>query len=167
VNADDLTPEKIERYRAMLKVHVRRILIGRRCRSRFDTSDVVHDAFIKALQKLDTFRGTTEAELEAWLKRITGNVLIDLLKKNRRLPPRPRDEVDGDDMDKEEVLILYTAIDRLPDAEQDAIVACYLLGLSVAETAARLERTQKGVAGLLYRGKLRLREILGQTGGLR
>jgi RNA polymerase sigma-70 factor (ECF subfamily) len=186
MDAHDWSPETINRYRALMKVHVRKIGIGRRFRKRFDTSDVVHDAFVKALEKLDTFRGKSEAELVAWLRKITGNALLDILEHEGNTGNDPnREETIRQDSEsivrviqdlnaqcpstpvisKEDKFILYSAIDRLPEAEQDVIISHYLLSLPVLETADRLGRTPKSVAMLLYRGRLRLGDVLGRTGG--
>jgi DNA-directed RNA polymerase specialized sigma24 family protein len=56
------------------------------------------------------------------------------------------------------------AIDQLIDTERDAITCHYLLGLTLAETAVRLGRTEKNVAMLVFRGKRRLKDILSRTG---
>jgi RNA polymerase sigma-70 factor (ECF subfamily) len=61
---------------------------------------------------------------------------------------------------REELLRLAAALDRLPESERDAIIAHYILELPLAQVSARLERTERAVAGLLFRGKRRLRELL-------
>jgi len=52
------------------------------------------------------------------------------------------------------------AIDQLPEDQHDAVVLRDLMGLPVAEVAARMGRTPKAAAGLLLRGRARLRELL-------
>lgn len=51
--------------------------------------EIVNDSFVKAFNKLPTFRGDGEnrkAMLEAWLVRITINTAIDRLRSQRTLP---------------------------------------------------------------------------------
>jgi RNA polymerase sigma-70 factor (ECF subfamily) len=38
--------------------------------SRMDTSDLVQEGMLQVFQQLDSFRGTTEQEFDAWVKRI-------------------------------------------------------------------------------------------------
>lgn len=63
---------------------------------------------------------------------------------------------------KEELLRLADGLDRLPECERDALIAHYVLGLPLSEVADRLGRSAKGAAGLLFRGKLRLRTLMGR-----
>src|SRR5262249_42032159 len=55
-------------------------------------------------------------------------------------------------------LRLTTAIDRLPEDQRDVVILHYLMEKPVAEIAELLQRTEKAVAGLIYRGLRRLRE---------
>ena len=50
-------------------------------------SDVTQDTFIKAYQKLDTFRG---GNFKAWLTRIASNLCYDELRRQKRRPRRRR-----------------------------------------------------------------------------
>ena len=178
----------LDRYRPLLVLHVRQLRLGRLYQARFDTSDVVQESLVRAVKAFDQVRGRTEAELVRWLRAIVGNVLVDLVREHGAARRDPRLErtaaLAGEDADtplaayltasepgpstlvgrQEELLRLAAAVEQLPEAERDAIVAHYLLGLPLAEAAQRLGRTEKGVAGLLFRGKRRLRELLGGEG---
>ena len=178
----------LDRYRPLLALHVRQLRLGRLYQARFDASDVVQESLVRAVKALHQVRGRTEAEVVRWLRAIVGNVLVDLVREHaaaRRDPRLERTAAQaGEDPEtplaaylsasepgpstlagrQEELLRLATAVEQLPEAERDAVVAHYLLGLPLAEAAARLGRTEKGVAGLLFRGKRRLRELLGGEG---
>ena len=181
-----MTPDhrSLDRYRPLLLLHVRQLRLGRLHRAKFDSSDVVHETFVKALRGLDGFRGQTEAELVAWLRAILRNVLVDCV----RGAAVGGVELSIDDADgagtpigayltaatpgpstlasrKEDILRVAAAVGRLPDDEQDAVAARHILGFPLAEVAARLGRTEKGVSMLLYRAKLRLKELLGDAEG--
>ncbi len=67
-------------------------------------------------------------------------------------------------LQKEEQLVRLTgALDTLEEGQRQAVIARHLLGLKVADIAAQLGRTEKAVAGLLPRGRKRLRELLGES----
>jgi RNA polymerase sigma-70 factor (ECF subfamily) len=171
MNAPDWT---FARYRPLLHLYVRQIQLGKCLRRVFDSSDVVQETFFRALQGLDKFRGKTEGELVAWLRVITRNHLIDLmghiqpeLESNTPVDAFANSMIPGPStmvVSGENVLLLAAAIDRLPDTQRDAIICHYLLELPIAEAAARLKKNEKSVAMLVFRGKQRLKEILGRTG---
>jgi RNA polymerase sigma-70 factor (ECF subfamily) len=182
-----MTPaaRSLDRYRPLLHLHVRQLRLGRLHRARFDSSDVVQETFVKAVRGLDGFRGQTEAELVAWLRRILRNVLNDFV----RATPGPGKEVsihavdDGETpigayitattpgpstraRQKEDILRVAAAVDQLPGDEQDAVVARHILGLSVPEVAVRLGRNTKGAAMLIYRATCRLKKLLAEEEGV-
>ena len=61
---------------------------------------------------------------------------------------------------REQLLRLAAAIDRLPGDQRDVVVRRDLGGEPVTRIAEQLGRTEKAVAGLLLRGRRRLRELL-------
>ena len=65
-------------------------------------------------------------------------------------------------MKHEELLRLAGALDQLPALQREAVVLHHLQGMSLADLASHLERSQPSVAGLLRRGLARLRELLGE-----
>jgi RNA polymerase sigma-70 factor (ECF subfamily) len=166
---------------------VRQIQIGRLYRTRFDSSDVVQEAMVRAIKSFEQVRGQEESELIRWLQVIVGNVVVDLVREHGASKRDPRLErticdasEDGDTplaaylsgsgtgpgslaAQREQLLQLATAVEALPEAERDAVIAHYILELPLSETASRLQRSEKGVAGLLFRGKKRLRELLAET----
>src|SRR5258708_37669325 len=71
----------LERYRALLKLQVRQLQLDPRFQRRFDSSDLVQDAYENALANFDQFRGQTEAELVKWLQLILANVAAEQIRK--------------------------------------------------------------------------------------
>jgi RNA polymerase sigma-70 factor (ECF subfamily) len=144
--------------------------------SKVDPSDIVQQTLLDAHQKLDEFRGSTDRELAAWLREIFVNNLADVFRalnsqkrditrerSSDRLSqwledlPAPHD----DQSEKNEQLIcLAWALSELPQLQHVAIELHHLQGLSLAETAKRLRRTEASVAGLIRRGIARLRGLL-------
>jgi RNA polymerase sigma-70 factor (ECF subfamily) len=61
---------------------------------------------------------------------------------------------------QEQLLRLARAIEQLPGEQRDVLIHRDLLGTPVREISEQLGRTEKSVAGLLLRGRRRLRELL-------
>ena len=61
---------------------------------------------------------------------------------------------------KEELLRLADSLTELPDAQREAVILRHLQGLSLAEVAHQLGRTEAAVAGLVYRGLNKLHDLL-------
>ena len=175
----------LERFRAYL-----RLLAGQqldpRLRAKLDPSDIVQQTLLEAHKDLDQFRGTTEAEVAAWLRRILATTLADLI---RRYSAEARDinlecsletalenssarleqwlasesSAPGRHAETEEQLLrLADALDQLPEAQRTALDLKHLQGKSVEEIAGQMGRSGASVAGLLRRGLQRLRELLGE-----
>src|SRR5262249_27452648 len=70
-----------ERYRPLLKLQYRQFQLDPRFQRRFDASDLVQDALLRALQKLDQFRGQSEGERFKWLQKIFRNRAIDRIRE--------------------------------------------------------------------------------------
>jgi RNA polymerase sigma-70 factor (ECF subfamily) len=174
----------LERYQALLRLLVRQFHLSPRFRSRFGSSDLVQETLLKAQKKIDQFRGTTEAEFVRWLQQILANTLRDEIRKARA---QERDVALEQSLDaavadssarlaayladeraspveqaerQERLLRVAAAISQLPEDQRTAVIQRDLLGASVAETAAHMNRTEKSVAGLLLRGRSTLRRLL-------
>lgn len=164
----------LEEYRDLLRVLVRSL--PAKLRPRFDQSDVVHEAFIRAYENLDQCNATTEAQFQGWLRRILTSTLIDMIRRETggvRDPAREQQiraqvgassiRIEGVLMDsgdtpdaaaqrKEDALRVAQAIEQLPPDWREAIVLHEIQGLPVREVAALMGKTQRAVSGLLRRG---------------
>jgi RNA polymerase sigma-70 factor (ECF subfamily) len=174
----------LERYRPLLRVQARQLRLTPHFARRFDSSDLVQLTLLQAHQCRGEFRGSTEPELLKWLHEILLHVAADQVRRatakkrdlgleqslaaaindsSLRLEQFLADRGEAPDAraEREELLLRVAgAIDQLPEDQRDAVVLRDLMGLSVAEVAARMGRTQKAAAGLLLRGRARLRELL-------
>jgi RNA polymerase sigma-70 factor (ECF subfamily) len=101
----------LELYRNYLRF-LARSLSGSSLRSRLDNSDVVQETFLNAHRKFDRFRGQSEAELVAWLRRILARRLANQVAQSRR---------QGRDHRREESL--EALLDRSDQALQRALAA--------------------------------------------
>jgi RNA polymerase sigma-70 factor (ECF subfamily) len=81
-----------EDFNREIKVHEAKIksFVYRLTASREDTEDIVQDTFMKAYQKLDTFRG--ESSFKTWLFTIAANTAKNHLKAKRRWPEDAQDQ---------------------------------------------------------------------------
>jgi RNA polymerase sigma-70 factor (ECF subfamily) len=175
---------QLERYRPLLRLLARQIRLDARLRPRLDSSDLVQEALLKAHRGLAQFRGTTEAELIAWLQQILRHAALDAIDRETARQRDPalerslqavveessarleaflasREPSPGERAERQELLLrIAAALDQLPEDQRDAVVLRDVMGTAVAEIAERLGRTEQSVAGLLQRGRRRLRELL-------
>jgi RNA polymerase sigma-70 factor (ECF subfamily) len=154
-----------------------------RLQGKLDPSDVVQQTLMQAWQGLDEFRGQTDGECRAWLRRILTRCVADLARgfaRDKRAVTKecsldamvtessgrleawlddqqssPQERAERD----EQLVQLADALEALPEAQQEAIALHHLHGLSIAEIGPLIDRTPSAVAGLLKRG---LRALRGQ-----
>jgi RNA polymerase sigma-70 factor (ECF subfamily) len=173
----------LQGFREYLRL-LARAKLGTRVRRHFDASDIVQQTLLEAQQNLHAFRGNSEAELAAWLRKALANNLADAL---RGLARAKRDVTRERSLDaeleassqrlnawfaaeqltpsqgaarKERGVRLAAALAQLPEAQREALTLRHLDGHSLAEIACRLNRTPAGVVGLLQRGLKALRGLL-------
>jgi RNA polymerase sigma-70 factor, ECF subfamily len=174
----------LERYRPLLHLYARQLKLDPRLRRRVDSSDLVQESLLRAHEGLPGFRGQTDGELVVWLRAILERVAIDqgraaragkrdlaleqslqaaVAETSARLErfladsgPSPASEV----ANRERLLRLAEAINRLPDDQRDAVILRDLNREPVSRTADQLGKSERAVAGPLLRGRQRLRELL-------
>jgi RNA polymerase sigma-70 factor, ECF subfamily len=174
---------RLERYRDYLRL-LARLQLSVRLQAKLDASDVVQQTLLQAHKGLGQFRGQTEAECLAWLRRILANTLAAAGRTyttEARHAGRERSlefELDQSSSRMEgllavdqsspseravradELLRLARAMGQLPPDQQRVVELHHLKSLPIAEVAGLMERTRPAVVGLLYRGVKRLRELL-------
>jgi RNA polymerase sigma-70 factor (ECF subfamily) len=176
-------PPTLDRFRSYL-VLLARWHWNSRLQGKIDPSDVVQQTLLQAWEGRKDFRGQTDAEWRAWLRRILTRCLADLARdfgrqkrdagKERSLDAAvaessARLEAWLDDQKSspqeraernEQLLQLAEALAELPEAQQEAVTLHHLHGLSVAEIGQSMGRSPTAVAGLLKRGLRTLRTRL-------
>ncbi len=182
----DTDAPSLQRYRSFLYL-LARAHLKPHAGNNIEASDLVQQTLLDAHARRDQFRGTSEAQLGAWLKQILANNLADAIRHQGRAKrdvsrQRPLDAAIDDSFcraeswlagsqtspsqfvaKKEELLSLADAIAKLPAAQQEAVILHHLQGLKLAEVAAQMQRTEPAVAGLLYRGIKQLHKMLENT----
>jgi RNA polymerase sigma-70 factor (ECF subfamily) len=173
----------LERYRNYLHF-LARLQLDPRLKGKLDASDVVQETLLQAHRRLEQFRGRTEPELMAWLRRILANVMAGAVRaftaEARNLLKERSLQADLDNSSwhveqwlaavqsspsqrasqGEQLVRLADALRQLPDEQRQAIELHHLRSRPVAEVAEHMGRTKAAVAGLLFRGLKRLRELL-------
>lgn len=174
---------EVEEYRDYLRL-LTRLQLNPRLRSKVDESDVVQQAILEAHKSRNQFRGTTETDRLAWLRKILANALAGVgrhfstgtrdvrkehsldaalaLSSSRLLTMLAADQTSpsGRATRDEDLALLARALNRLTEDQRGAIELHHLQGLSVSDVAELLGRTRPAVAGLLFRGLNRLRELM-------
>jgi RNA polymerase sigma-70 factor, ECF subfamily len=199
----DLTPEELlcrsragdenararllETFRNYLKL-LARLEVRRQLQGKADPSDVVQEVFLAAHRDFDSFRGTTEAELAAWLLQILAARLAGLVRhyqqtkrRDVRLERRLADELDGSSQmlaerlvamesspserasRRERAVLLADVLLGLPEDYREAVLLHHFEGLAFAEVAERMGRSLDGVKKLWVRGLAHLRRDLGDS----
>jgi RNA polymerase sigma-70 factor (ECF subfamily) len=187
--ADVNEPDRwsVEPYRQYLRV-LARLQLDPRLQGKVDPSDLVQQTLLRAHEKRGQFRGRTEAEFTAWLRQILAD---QLAKAIRRYATGARDvglerslqdalgessarlemwlAVDSSSPSEqaernEQLLRLAQALESLPEDQRRAVELHYLKGAALTEVGEQLGRSKRSVAGLLFRGLKKLRQLL--EGGL-
>ena len=162
-----------------------RVQIGRRLQGKVDADDLVQDTFMDAHRQIASFRGTTEAEFIAWLRRILAGQLAQTIR--RYLGTKGRDAMlerelavqldqSGEILDRglvasqstpsqhasrrEQGVILAEALDKLPRDYREVIILRHLEALSFPDVAKRMNRSEDSVQKLWVRALASLRRSL-------
>lgn len=155
-----------EQYRPLVYRFLRRRLDG----ADETVEDLTEDVFVKLYEKLDRYveRGLP---FTAWLYRISHNQLVDYVRTLPRHTAQPLDLIadvpehqTGSEyrsvLDRE---TLEPAMARLTAEQRQAVELRFLKGMSVAETAAQMGRSEEAVKKLQARALANLRRSLTET----
>ena len=176
-------PELFRTYLSVLaRVALRR---GGPLQNKIDASDLVQSALLHAVVALPQFRGDTNQEFAAWLRRILANRLADKVRhfrrqkrdvaledhycetledSARRLAQIPADLTTPSQhvIRNEKARYVAECLAALSPDQQIVVELHHLEDYSVSEIAERLNKSKSAVAGLLRRGLENLRESLKQ-----
>ena len=124
--------------------------------------DVVQEAIVKALSKVDTVR--EPAYLKTWFYRILINEAMNHFRRNRNLVPLEEVMVDRavESGDPGERLDLYDAIDRLSFQEQTVIKLRYFEDMKLEEIAQATGANLNTVKSRLYKAIRKLKDMTGE-----
>ncbi len=128
--------------------------------SRQLAEDLTSETFVRGLRAIQRFTWQGK-DFGAWLTTIARNLIADHFKSSRsRLEIISDDVPEGRVMARsteEEVLslisneMLFDAVNSLPSEQRDCILMRFIQGMSIAETAAALKRSEGAVKQLQLR----------------
>jgi RNA polymerase sigma-70 factor (ECF subfamily) len=177
-------PWRLEDYRGLLRLQARQLQLDPRLQRRADWSDLVQETLLKAHENRAQFEGRTEAEMVGWLQGILRNVVVDQMRKahaQKRDVGAERSiqaAVDDSSMQlnkyladqqaspseqaewREFLLQFDRALEQLSEDQRNVLIQRDVMGAPVAAIAQQMQTTEKAVAGLLLRGRRKLRTLL-------
>lgn len=130
-----------------------------------DVEDIVQEVFIKAIDRIDSFRG--DSSPKTWLISIARNTAIDNARKKKSRDWRKLIDVYGHQTDTspeeqqmtlESKLELHHAITKLKQNYRDVVVLRSIEELSVAETARILKWSETKVRVTFHRALKNLKD---------
>ena len=164
--------ESLNRFRPYLLM-LARLEFDEVLQPKLDESDIVQQTLLEAHHSLAAFRGTSSGEMAAHPEadrprpqrdvRMEQSLRVAMNESTIRVQ-RWLSTDDGSPsqcaMANEQLLALAAALLSLPEDQRRAVELRQLQGLSFAEVAKRLGRTEIAAASLLRRGVKKLRELL-------
>jgi len=178
--------ESLEKYRRYL-AFLARMNVDPRLNAKVDLSGIVQQTLLEAHQEQGRWRALPSDEQMAFLRRILAHNIQDEVRKLKagkrdvhreqsleqafeksslRLMNWVAADVSSPSlkMNKaERALQLAAALERLPEAQREALVLQHWEGKTLAEIASHMQRTPAAVAGLLKRGLRQLRDELSNS----
>ena len=134
--------------------------------------DLTSETFLRALRRIDSFTWQGK-DIGAWFTTIARNLVADHVKSSRfKLEVSTADMLDADRADDgiEDVVLgrlqsaaLLDAVRKLKPEQQECVVLRFLQGLSVAETAEVLGRSEGAVKQLQLRAVRALAKLLPES----
>ena len=146
-----------------------------------DAEEVTQDVLLKVHRKIDAFRG--DAALASWIYRITFNTAMSRLRNGKFSRPHevPRQEdgpeqtlqdpADWSSLADDQVMRgqmrerLIEALTHLPEVYRIPVILRDIQGLSTEEASAILRVKSQTLKSRLHRGRLILRQHLGEFAG--
>ena len=173
----------LELYRNYLKL-LARMQIGARLQAKLDPSDLVQETCLYAHRYFSGFRGTSEAQLIAWLRKILADraakQVRQFTREKRDMNLERRLEADLGESSRalekalatdqtspseqmarrEQSVLLADALEQLPAHYREVMILHHLQGVPLPEVAKRMGRTYDGVRKLWVRSMIKLRPLM-------
>ncbi len=133
--------------------------------------DLVADVFVKAWEKLHTYRHRAGVPFSAWLFRIARYSIIDAYRATRGFEELSEELMDEDRENDPQtrterglsISMVRQALQKLSKDYRDVLLLHYVAGLGHKEIGAALSMTEGYVRILKFRGLKKLEELLPQN----
>lgn len=142
--------------------------VAARLRRAEDVEDVTEEVFLKVIDNLGRYRWRG-LPFGAWIFRIARNEVVTFIRRQKLrehtdpLDDRIRDSESGQAVrieERDRMEAVRAAIGQLPPAQREVIELRFVAGLSVAETAKVLGKSENNVKVLQHKGIARLQRLL-------
>lgn len=176
--------ELMDCFRGYLGI-LARVQLDKRLQGKVDPSDLVQETLMMAHRDFRSFQGMTEGELVHWMRSILAHVASNMIRhylgaqcRDVRLERAIEEDLDksqavlagflvapGDSpsqvvQQREQVLRLNDAMQKLPESYREVVIQHHLQGKSVAEVADSMGRSIDSVQKLRARAVIRLSQLL-------
>jgi RNA polymerase sigma-70 factor (ECF subfamily) len=143
-----------------------RVVAKRLMQNAEDADDLVQDAFLRALERIETF--DLARPFEPWFTRLLVNLGLDLLRKRAARATEPHDVEQMADEESADSQVeraelwqsIHHALDRLPPRQRLIVSLFEIDGLGTGEVAEQLGVSQVTVRWHLHQARRVLREAL-------
>jgi RNA polymerase sigma-70 factor (ECF subfamily) len=130
--------------------------------------DLVSDVFVKAWEKLHTYKARADIPFGAWLFRIARHTVIDAYRTQRQFDEIPEEVADLDPMNRADAATrsaelleaVQGALARLPRRYRDVLLLSYVSELPHSAVARVLRMSEGGVRILKFRALRKLKQLL-------
>ena len=155
-------------YAEIVDRHLQKVvtIAARMLNNQSEAEDVAQEAMLKVWTRASLWRPGM-AKFSTWLYRVTVNLCIDRMRRNRvlkvEIPETHVDETANPARDLERRQLkdaVMQALDQLPPRQKAAIVLCHYEGFSGKEAATTLGISVLAVQSLLLRARVALRDSL-------
>ncbi len=145
-------------------------MLARMTRNRALAEDLAQDAFIRAYEKIGTFRG--EGGFKSWLCRIAYTEFLQARRKRQAVERtmdrfksvKDMESEGGPGIDQGDVMDLDRALAGLSENERSCVVLCYACGMSHSEAAEATGMPLGTVKSHVNRGREKMKALLtGET----
>ena len=142
--------------------------VNSRLHSNEDAEDVTTEIFLRIIDNIGSFqwRGLP---FGAWVFRIARNEVVSHVRRlktrggaaelTESIPDDSRDHTEQVEIDLT-FQVVRRAIEQLPEAQRQVVTLRFVSGLSVAETAAALKKTENNVKVLQHKGIAKLQQLV-------
>lgn len=123
--------------------------------------DMISEATYKALNALPSLRNPQY--MKTWFYRILINTCKSFLRKNKNIVYEMEivNNIASEDVDREELLDLYKAVDALPLKYKEVIILKYFKQMTIQEISEILGRNPNTIKSILRRGISKLQKTMG------
>jgi RNA polymerase sigma-70 factor (ECF subfamily) len=131
-----------------------------------EAEDLTQQVFAKLIRVIGKYE-EHEVPFLAWILRVSHNVAVDHLRRQRTIPVADVRIDDGNSSDQanaERITELQEALATLPPDQREVLVLRHFAGLSPTEIAERMGRSEPSIHGLHHRGRRALRLELTSRG---